>query len=226
MWLKYLTYIDKYTIYSLAVFFWVIPLLIILIRRLYLDIVLRIILFQCLFNFIIGLTMIHMASSKNNNILIANLSILINYLFISAQFYCSYDKRLFKDILLKCSGVFIWVFILDLVYSNPTLTDLVNHKSVHFSGTLQSALIILWCLLYFLETMQNLSIEDITRHYFFWVSSAYLIYHSVNVFVAPIAYYYDDFNAGKFLYIIDLMPYIFEYVMIAMISIGIIRQKK
>lgn len=221
---QYISLFERYPLHSVAGFICLIPIIIILFKK-HRDIVINVIFIQLLFNLLSNLLSFHLASSKVNNLLIANLSIIINYLFISVQFYCSYDKRLFKDILLKSSGVFIWVFILDLVYSNPILTDLDNHKSVHFSGTIQSALIILWCLFYFLEIMQNLSIEDITRHYFFWVASAYLIYHSVNVFVAPIAYYYDDFNTSEFLYIIDLMPYIFEYIMIAMISIGIIRQK-
>lgn len=221
---QYISLFERYPLHSVAGFICLIPIIIILFKK-QRDIVINIIFIQLLFNLLSNLLSFHLASNKVNNLLIANFSILINYLFVSVQFYCSYDSRLFKDILLKCSGIFVWIFIFDLVYSNPFLSDLSNHKSVHFSGTIQSALIILWCLFYFLETMQSLSVEDITRHYFFWVVSAYLIYHSVNVFVAPIAYYYDNFNSDKVLYIIDLMPYIFEYIMIGMISIGLIRNK-
>lgn len=222
---RYISLLEQYPLHSVSGIVCLIPIVIILFKK-HRDIVINLIFIQLLFNLISNLLLFHLASHRINNLLIANISILINYLFIATQFYCSYDKPLFKDILLKSSGVFVWVFILDLIYSNPILTDLSNHKSVQFSGTIQSALIILWCLFYFMETMESLNVEDITRHYLFWVVSAYLIYHSVNVFVAPIAYYYDDFNSDKVLYIIDIMPYIFEYIMIGMISIGLLRQKK
>ena len=147
--------------------------------------------------------------------------ILIRYIFLSGMFFCKLETSIYRKSVVYSMWIFTAFCIGDLLYINPDLKNLHNHKALLYSTTLECLLMIFWILLYFYETIRSLKISNLLLFPFFWVCSGLLLYYSSFVFIAPVLH-----NAFKWNHRLDIgfllyVPYIFEIVSMILFSIGI-----
>jgi len=223
--MKYIEYISKYPVPSIGVFITILPIILLLSRK-ELNTPLRLFTFYLISKLVLDLIAFHLASYKINNLLIGNISVLSSLLIISAFFYFTFLDDKTRRTILIISIVYGLIFLFDFIYSNVDLLDLNNHRYVTISTALRSGVILLFCLLFFSELIQELYISDLSRSAIFWCVCGLIVYHSVCLFSTALfnACYRWNFN-HKMNAILHLQYY-FEVVFMIIVSIGVVRYKK
>lgn len=219
--MAYLRFIQNYTLASFAVFFIALPLFLSIFRYAHLNKAFRLLfIFLCL-DLFVGLWMFHLAAHRINNIVILNIFVPFRYILYSGMFYHNIKSEKYKRIILPTLIVFGPFAILDIYASNNDLTDMHNHLVGKYSQVVESALIILWVLLYFYELIKSLDIANIISYPFFWICAGLLIFYSGNIFYFPFWHYMNKWENDLQLGFMEEIPYVVEIISLFMFSIGI-----
>lgn len=223
----YLSFFERHTLASLAVFLTVVPVLIGLTRLSYFDRAFQLFLAFLLLNLVVGFWMLHLAVHRTNNILIVNLFVPVRYTLLSGMFYFYFQSFRYRRAIVMTLLAFIPFVFLDIYLSNNDLMDLHNHRAGKFSQVVESMLMILWVLLYFLEIIKSLAVANIVAFPFFWVCAGLLIFYSGNVFFFPFWYYMNQWENDLQLGIIEQIPYVIEIISLFLFSVGVwLKQSK
>jgi hypothetical protein len=214
-------YFIKKPIPCIAVTITLLPLILILVRKAYLDPSLRLLAFYLCAKFIIDMIMVRLAAIQQNNIIYYNMSIPVYYCLISGMFYYKLVGKHFKKVLLNSMFVFSAFCIWDIIKSNPNMQDFHNHRAVIYSKTMEGVLIIFWILIYFYELIKSLKIPNLLTFPFFWMCSGLLLYYSSLIFIAPALHFTATWNGSFDLGITRIIPYIFEILATLCFSVGI-----
>ena len=217
----YLSYCSRNPLGSIAVFITLLPITLIIIRKAYRDPSFKLLLFYLIAKLIIDILMLRAAARRENNIILFNLGIPINYAMLSGMFYFKFNSPLFKKGLIASMIGFLIFTIWDIFNSNSEITDLYNHRAVLFAKTVEGVLIITLILLFFYEIIKSLQIPNLLTFPFFWVCSGLLLYYSSYIFIAPVLHYTATWNSLVDLGITETIPTIFEIVCALFISVGI-----
>ena len=217
----YLSYFHKQPIVCFSIIITLIPLILIIYKSAYIDSAFLLLLIYLIIKLVIDNLMLYYAAIKVNTVFYFNINVLVRYIFLSGMFFCKLETSLYRKSVLYSMGIFTVFCICDLLYINPDLKNLHNHKALLYSTTLECLLMIFWILLYFYETIRSLKISNLLLFPFFWVCSGLLLYYSSFVFIAPVLH-----NAFKWNHRLDIgfllyVPYIFEIVSMILFSIGI-----
>lgn len=185
----------------------------------------RIFLYCCIAQLGVDLISAQLASESKNTLLICNLWHLGNFIFMSLMFrHIFINERVNKGIL-YATYLFVIVFIIDILGSNDNLFDLHYHKYTLIVPVLGSFIILLLCLLYFLELFQELYIDDLMQSEIFWLISGLLIYSASSVFANSINNWYLQWRNDQTYLIIIYIPYIAYSFSVILTSIGLIVTK-
>lgn len=218
---NYTSYCYRNPIASIAVFITLIPLILIILKKAYIDPSFKLLLFYLTAKFLIDVIMLHSAAKHENNILFFNLAIPINYAFLAGMFYFKFNSPLFKKGLLASMVGFLAFTAWDIFNSNSEISDLHNHRAVLFAKTIEGVLIITLILLFFYEIIKSLQIPNLLTFPFFWICSGLLLYYSSFIFIAPVLHYTATWNNLVDLGITETIPTIFEIVCALFFSVGI-----
>jgi len=217
----HISYFIRQPIVCTAVFITIIPIVLIFIRRAYVDRVFLVLLTFLLIKLGLDLIMFHYAALRINNIFFENVNVIVRYCFLSSLFYLNLETRLFRKLLIAAMITFVIFSIWEIIEINPEFSDFHNHKGYIYASTIECILMIFWILLYFYETIRFLKIPNLLSYPFFWICSGMLLYYSSIVFIAPLFHHtlkWEDWiDIGFLVYI----PSIFESVYLIFFSIGI-----
>jgi hypothetical protein len=217
----YISYFKQQPIVCLSIFITLIPLILIVRKRAYIDSAFLLMFIYLIFKLIVDNLMLYYAAIKVNTVIYFNVNVLVRYIFLSGMFFYKLETPHLKKYIVYSMWVFAFFCICDFIYINPNLDNLHDHKALLYSTTLECLLMIFWILLYFYETIRSLKISNLLSFPFFWVCSGLLLYYSSFVFIAPVlhnAFTWDQrLDIGFLLYI----PYIFEIVSMILFSVGI-----
>lgn len=219
--MAYITYFERYPLASFAVLFISVPLLLAIYRFAWLDRAFRLLfLFLCL-DLGVGISMMHLAVHRSNNLLLLNLFVPCRYLLFGGMFYYEFQSPRFRKLVLYTLIGFVPFTLLDVYTSNPQLSDLHNHRVGRYSQVVESVLVIGWILLYFYEITKTLKVNNIITYPFFWVCAGSLLFYSGNIFYFPFWYYMyvweDDLKLG----FVEEVPNVVEIISLLLFSIGI-----
>lgn len=219
--MPYSTYFERYPLASFAVLFVSLPVSLAIYRFVWLDRSFRLLfLFLCL-DLGIGMSMLHLAAHRTNNLPLMNLFVPCHYLLLSGMFYYKFRSSVVRKTILYSMIGFVPFALLDVYASNPQLSDLHNHRVGRYSQVVESVLIILWVLLYFHEITKSLKVNNIITYPFFWVCAGLLLFYSGNIFYFPFWYYMyvweDDLKLG----LVEEVPNVVEIISLLLFSIGI-----
>ncbi len=219
--MAYLSYFGRYPLASFVVFFILVPLGLAWVRYAYLDKAFRLLLAFLILDFVVGLWMLHLAAHRANNILLLNLFVPIRYILFSGMFYYNFRSRKVRWVIFYTLIAFGPFALLDIYASNHNLSDLHNHLVGRYSQVVESALIILWVLIYFYEIINNLKVSNILTYPFFWVCAGLLIFYSGNIFYFPFWYYTNQWENNLQLGWVEDVPYLVELISLSLFSLGI-----
>jgi len=218
---KYLVYFQHDVLANITVIVTLLPLILILHRKAYVDPSFRLLLAFLVFRFIIDLIMYHYAVMRMNNLLFSNTTIILRYALLSGMFYYKFENKLLKKFILPSVIAFTCFTIWDIWICNPVLTNLNEHRIVKYSMTLESLLMTFWALMYFYELIRSLRIPSLLTFPFFWICSGILIYYSSLVFISPALHYAIRWEEILHIGFLDRILYIFDIVIILLFSMGI-----
>jgi hypothetical protein len=217
----YISYFANQPIVCLAVFITLVPLVLILYRKAYIDPIFSLLFIYLFIKFGVDLLMLHYATLRKNNIIYYNISIPVFYSILSLIFYKKLSFSHFRKWIPGTIIVFIIFSFWDILNSNPDLSKLHDHRVVFFSKTLECLLMITWILLYFYEIIKTLKIPNLLTFPFFWVCSGLLLYYSSIIFISPVLYYTATWiNRLDIGFLYDV-PLIFEIICSLSFCIGI-----
>lgn len=217
----YLTYCIKNPVGCIAVFITLLPLVLIIYKKAYIDPSFKLLLLYLIFKLIIDVIMFHTAAMHQNNLLYFNIAIPFYYSFLSGMFYFKFSSIAFKRILVASMIGFLMFTTWDILKSNLQLQDLHNHRAVLFAKTVEGVLIIALVLLFFYEIIKSLQIPNLLTFPFFWVCSGLLLYYSSLIFIAPVFHYTATWNNSVDMGITNTIPTVFEILCALFFSIGI-----
>lgn len=219
--MAYLTYIERYPLASFAVVFILAPLLLGWIRYAHLDDAFRLLVVFLILDLAVGLFMFHLAAHRANNILLLNLFVPIRFTLFSGMFYYNFRSAAIRRVIFYAMIAFVPFALLDIYASNRNLSELHNHLVGRYSQVVESALIILWVMLYFYEIINTMKVGNILTYPFFWVCAGLLIFYSGNIFYFPFWYYTNRWENNLQLGWVEDIPYIVEIISLSLFSIGI-----
>lgn len=219
-----INYIIKYPIIGINVFITLLPIILMSFRR-ESKIPLRIFFYFLVSKFVFDLIGMYLASNGMNSLLVCNIWVLTSFIFISLIFYHIFINDRVKGFILCCIALYLLFFLFDITHFNLNLADLRNHRYTAFAPVIRSVLILIFCMTFYWELIQELYIDDITKSLIFWMVCGLFIYHSVCLFTESINYIHFTWNSDKSLMVVAYMPYIFESVIMIMFSIGIFYTK-
>jgi len=219
--MAYLSYIERYPLASFAVFFLIVPLGLVWVRYRHLGKAFGLLLTFLALDLAVGIWMLHLAAHRSNNLLLLNIFVPFRYVLFSGMFYFNFRSPRIKRIILYTMIAFGPFALLDIYASNLNLADLHNHLVGRYSQVVESALIILWVLLYFYEIINSLKVSNILTYPFFWVCAGLLIFYSGNIFYFPFWYYINKWENNLRLGWVEDVPYIVEIISLSLFSIGI-----
>lgn len=85
---------------------------------------------------------------------------------------------------LLCVGVgLIFVVFTVMDFSNDSLTNFSTVNFNTYTYNVTNLAVVLLCLLYAYQVIQNLEVEDITRYSYFWLNAGFLVYYAGSMFV-------------------------------------------
>ena len=216
----HIAFVHNHLIVCLAVFVTILPIMLILHKKAYVDSSFRCLLACLMIKLIIDLVLLRYATRRINYPILYNISIPIRYALLSAMFYFKIETEFYKKgILYSIAGLFIFS-IWDIFHSNPDIEDLHNHHIVAYAATIECLLMLLWVLIYFYEIIHMLKIPNLLTFPFFWVCSGLLLYYSSFVFIAPVLYYSEQWENSLYIGFLNAIPYIFETLCLLFFSIG------
>jgi len=218
---SYISYLIRQPIVCTAVFITIIPIVLIFIRKAYINPVFLILLIYLLIKFSLDLIMFHYAANRSNNIIFESLIVLTRYTFLSSMFCFQLENKLFKRLITLTIITFIIFSIWDFFSINESILSSHDHKEFLYSTTVECLLMICWIMVYFYETIRSLKIPDLLSYPFFWLCSGMLIYYSSIVFLTPFFHYTFKWNGGMDLGFFIYVPSISESISMIFISIGI-----
>ena len=218
---RYLFYVQYDKLSSFAVIITLLPLTLIVCKKAYVDPSIRLLLFYLAFKLTIDLYMFHCAANRMNNMLLLNLTVIFRYALLSGMFFYKYENPFIKKCIIPVTVAFTIFTVGDILYCNPNLYNLHEHRAVLYSMTVESLLMIFWTLLYFYELIRSLKIPSLLTFPFFWVCSGLLVYYSSLIFIAPALHYAMKWEQWLDIGFLDRMPYIFEIVIAILFSVGI-----
>ncbi|TDB67838.1 hypothetical protein [Arundinibacter roseus] len=219
--MAYLTFIERYFLASVAVFFIAVPLALSLYRYSSLDKAFKLLLIFLCLDLVIGLGMFHLAAYRTNNIPLVNLFVPVRYLLFAGMFFYNFKSIRLKKVIQYTMIGFVPFTLLDTYTSNANLADLHNHMVGKYAQVVESILVILWVLLYFYEIIKTLNVTNIISYPFFWVCAGLLIFYSGNIFYFPFWYYMNRWENDLQLGFIEEIPYAVEIISLFLFSIGI-----
>lgn len=219
--MAYLSYFERYPLASFVVFFIIVPLGLAWVRYSSLGKAFKLLLAFLVLDLGVGFWMLHLAAHRSNNLLLLNLFVPVRYVLFSGMFYLNFRSPGIKRIIFYTLVAFGPFALLDIYASNLNLSDLHNHLVGRYSQVVESALIILWVLLYFYEIINTLKVSNILAYPFFWVCAGLLIFYSGNIFYFPFWYYTNKWENSLRLGWIEDVPYIVEIISLSLFSIGI-----
>lgn len=190
----YISYYFRNPIPSIAVFITILPILLILVKRAYVDPSFRLLMIYLIVKLLIDMLMLYSAAKHRNNLILYNLGIPINYALLSGMFYYKFSSQLLKRSLIASIILFSVFAGWDILNSNPVITDLHNHRTVLIAKTVEGVLIIILVVLFFYEIMRSLQIPNLLIFPFFWICSGLLLYYSSFIFIAPVLHYTATWN--------------------------------
>jgi len=217
----YISYFSNQPIVCLAVFITLVPLVLIVCRRAYVDPTFLLLFIYLFIKFGVDLLMLHYASQRKNNIIYYNIGIPIFYSVLSVMFYKKLTFNNFRKWIPLTIIAFVIFSLWDILNSNPDLTRLHDHRAVFFSKTLECLLMITWILLYFYEIIKTLKIPNLLTFPFFWICSGLLLNYSSAIFISPVLYYTDTWIDRLDIGFLYDVPLIFEIICSISFCIGI-----
>jgi hypothetical protein len=217
---KYISYFNYDILAGISVVVTLLPLIMIIYRRAYMDPSFRLLFFYLIFKLLIDLAMFHLAAGRSNNLVLFNVAIMVRYTLLSAMFYFKFERQSLRRLIIPISAIFSIFTLWDIWQCNDDLANLHLHRLVQYASTLESVLMILLILLYFYELIRSLKIPNLLTFPFFWVCAGLLLYYSSMVFVAPALHYVAQWNSVMNLGLLERIPYIFEIVSTLLFSMG------
>lgn len=219
---KYIYFFNYDILAGISVVITLLPLILIIYRKAYIDPSFRLLLFFLIFKLFIDLAMFHLAAERSNNLVLFNVGVLIRYILLSGMFYFKFEHQSIRRLILPGAFVFGLFTLWDIWQCNDDLTNLHLHRLVQYSATVESILMILLVLLYFYELIRSLKIPNLLTFPFFWVCAGLLLYYSSMVFIAPALHYAAQWDSIMKIGLLDRIPYIFDIVSILLFSMGIL----
>ncbi len=219
--MAFFTYVERYPLACAPVFFILLPLLLCVARYRSLNSAFRLMLIFLAIDLFVGLIMIQLAANHQNNILVLNLFVPVRYALFGAMFIEQFQSERYRHWIRYSIVGFIPFALLNIYISNYNLADLHYHRVGKYAQVIESALIILWALLYFYETIKALKVSNIIQYPFFWVCAGLLIFYSGNIFFFPFWHYMYQWEKNLELGFIERIPAIVELISLHLFSIGI-----
>jgi len=131
----------------------------------------------CIASFITDNAYTH-RTTRDYSFYIFSIFTIIEYTLFSLFIYLSLKEKIFKTILLACSGIFYSISIYNLV------TEKAGAESFDsISASLEASLIIGYCIFYFYEQIKDPTVIYVYQSKRFWVILAFLIYLSATLFL-------------------------------------------
>jgi len=217
----YFSYCTRHPLASTAVFITPLPLILIILKKAYIDPSFKLLLLYLIIKLLIDVLMLYSAARHTNNIWLFNIGIPINYILLGGMFYSKFDSPAIRKALISSMIGFLLFTIWDVLNSNPDINDLHNHRAVLFAKTVEGVLIITLILLFFYEIIKSLQIPNLLTFPFFWVCAGLLLYYSSFIFVAPVLHYTATWNNLVDLGVTETIPTIFEILCAVLFSVGI-----
>jgi hypothetical protein len=84
----------------------------------------------------------------------------------------------------------------------------------------------LFCLLFYLELLEEIYIEDLCKSDIFWLVSSLFLYNSVSIFATTFYHWYMTWTSDFSLSLITDIPYIAYSITMIMFSIGLLISKE
>jgi hypothetical protein len=134
------------------------------------------------------------ASERMNNLLLFNADLMVRFTLSLLMFYHTFQYPREKQTTLILLAGFWLLFGVDFFLSNPTLSDLHNHRLNRYSFVVESVLMLGLVLHFFLFLVRELPVAKLTEYPLFWICCGLLIAHSGTVFLTPFMYYYNVWN--------------------------------
>lgn len=206
--------ITTYYIESIATFATVPAIITFMYRRVLKIHALRYFFTYLVVKLVIELIMFYMASQVMNNLYLGNILTVATFFLIARMFQEMYESKTSRKVVEWCEFAFIVVFSYDLVRDGM-------HYTFRYTGMFNCIFIMLFCLVYFYQLIQNPKIPNLLAYPFFWVCSGLLAYFACCTFISPLAFYLDRWPANRDMHIFVLIPYILESAYLIIISLGI-----
>jgi len=218
---QYLFYFRHDILANITVIVTLLPLILIMYRKAYVDPSFRLLLIYLILRFIIDLMMFHFATYRMNNLMLYNLSIIVRYALLSGMFYFKFESSTLQKLIIPVTVTFIIFTLWDVWNCNPAFNDFNEHRIVKYAVTVEALLMIFWTLTYFYELIRSLKIPSLFTFPFFWICSGLLVYYSGLSFVSPALHYAVRWESMFEIGFLDRILYIFDIVIMLLFSLGI-----
>jgi len=206
-------YIKSYPIESLPVFLTLFPLITLTYRMSYKDLALRYFYVMLIIKLFLDFWMLYLASKGINNLIYYNAWIGISFLCLSAMLFHVIKNKLVRGIIITGYIIFCLTYVYDIHQAG-------FGKSLQIAPTVQCFFIIFYILSFFYELLDTLRVRNLAGYPLFWVCSGALIYYSCCLFITPIYYLFDVVEPNMNLYLLVMLPYIFESAFMLIVGIG------
>ncbi|HEV7379413.1 MAG TPA: hypothetical protein VGN64_06445 [Dyadobacter sp.] len=218
---KYIHFFQYDILANITVIVTLLPLILIMYRKAYVDPSFRLLFIFLILRFIIDLLMFHFATYRMNNLMLYNLSIVVRYTFLSGMFFYKFENPTLKKFIVPVIVAFICFSVWDIWQCNPSFSNLKEHRIVKYASTIEALLMIFWTLAYFYELIRALKIPSLLTFPFFWICSGLLVFYSSLIFVSPALHYAIRWETMFTIGFLDRILYIFDIVIMLLFSLGI-----
>jgi hypothetical protein len=213
-----LDYVLKYPVESFSVIVKLFPIAAIWYMLEYRQKACRWLFAYLIFELIIGLIMLWLASHRQNNLLYYNLSVYVGFGILCGMFYEAFHKDLDRKMVMYLAVVFF-------IVTGADFMSVGAERSLRVGGTLECLFIILFVSRFCWQLISELVIINPFRYPLFWTSSGLLFYAASKTFVAPIFYYIDVWNGPTGFDIHVMLPSIVECIYLMMVGFGFLASK-
>jgi len=222
---QYLTFFEKYPIIAVSIFATFLPIIIFTIRRSNKK-PLRVLFLWMALKVLFDLVGLHFASQSKNDLFICNGWVLISFMCNAWFFYEVFVDERMKNKIKYISIVYCSIFLIDFIICNPDFSDFYSHRYVSISFPLRSAFLIYFCLIFYQEVIKELYIDHIERSAIFWAVSSILIYNATSLFTTVINHQEFSWDSKRMMVMIMYIPYVMDTFQMAIISGGLLAEKK
>lgn len=215
---RYISFIKSFPVASISDLSVLIPITILLFSR-GKEKPLLIFFYYLIAQLIFNLIGIHLASQTENTLWLCNLWYLISLIWLSCLFKAVFINEKERLAVSYISIVYTAVFILDVIYSNPILSDIHNHAYTCIIPTLYCFLVMGYCLYFFLETPEVDSI-------LIWLIASLLFYNSISIVATAFYNFFMVWNDEMGLMTVIYVPYLAFLGSMMIFSFGLIKCRK